>query len=69
MLAMAQSDRLQLLQRDQQLTEQRYRELLESHNDVLERMVGERTHELTTAWARARQESETDEATGLSNRR
>lgn len=69
MLAIAQSDRMRLLQGEQQAAEQRYRALLESHNEMLERRVGERTHELAAAWAQAREESETDEVTGLGNRR
>lgn len=69
MLAIAQADRYRVLQREQAEAEQRYRELLESHNEVLERQVGERTHELAAAWAQARAESETDEETGLGNRR
>ncbi|MEX0606860.1 MAG: 7TM-DISM domain-containing protein, partial [Halofilum sp. (in: g-proteobacteria)] len=69
MLAIAQADRIRLLQRDQQAAEERYRELLESQNERLEYLVGERTHELSEAWAQARQDSESDEATGLGNRR
>ncbi len=69
MLAIAQAERYRVLQDEQAAAEQRYRELLESHNEDLERRVGERTHELAAAWAQARAESETDEETGLGNRR
>ncbi len=69
MLAIAQADRYLVLQRERREAEQRYRTLLESHNEDLERRVGERTHELAAAWAQARAESETDEETGLGNRR
>lgn len=69
MLAIAQADRYRVLQGERREAEQRYRTLLESHNEDLERRVGERTHELAAAWAQARAESETDEETGLGNRR
>lgn len=69
MLAIAQADRYLVLQGERREAEQRYRKLLESHNQDLERRVGERTHELAAAWAQARADSETDEETGLGNRR